>query len=101
MKSIRLSLIVYFLVLLAVALGAVSFLLYRTTAQAMQEKQAINRQLLGERYKAEKEEERRKLKDELYSHARTIATLAQSPETKSFSPDSCQPSSSHRVAPSW
>src|SRR5262245_5334489 len=78
MKSIRLSLIVYFLLLVAVALGAVSFLVYRTTAQAMQEKQETTVQLLKERYKAERDEERRKLRDELYSHARTIATLAQS-----------------------
>lgn len=78
MRSIRLSLIVYFLVLLALAMGAVSFLVYRTTAQAMQEKQAINRELLKTQFKNEQQEERRKLENELYSHARTIATLAQS-----------------------
>ena len=45
MKSIRLSLILYFLLLLAVALGGVSWLSYESTAQALLDKEVSTKKL--------------------------------------------------------
>lgn len=50
MRSIRLSLIVYFLVLLALALGGVSWFAYATTAQTMRERQASTHDLVQSQY---------------------------------------------------
>ena len=47
MKSIRRSLILYFLVLLAGALGAVSVLAYHTAQQTLQAKEEIRQKLLA------------------------------------------------------
>ncbi len=52
MKSIRVSLIVYFLLLLAVALGAVSYFYYESTSQALRDKEATKKKLLDEQYHA-------------------------------------------------
>jgi signal transduction histidine kinase len=46
MKSIRVSLIVYFLALLVVSLGGVSLLAYRTAAQTLREKESNSQRLL-------------------------------------------------------
>src|SRR5262249_42793418 len=78
MKSIRLSLIVYFLLLLAAALGAVSFVAFRMTAKALHDKQEVSQELLRFRYEREQQEDRQKLDNDLHAHARTLATLAQS-----------------------
>src|SRR5438309_3942460 len=48
MKSIRLSLVLYFLALLVAALGAVSVLAYRNTEDALAAKQEIRRTMLEE-----------------------------------------------------
>src|SRR5262249_38658129 len=77
MKSIRISLILYFLLLLAGALGAVSFLVYRTTAQALEAKQETNKQLLKTQYDDRRQEEMRQLDKELLDQAQTLARLAQ------------------------
>ena len=77
MKSIRLSLIVYFLVLLGAALGSVSFLVYRITSRALQEKHATNRQLLETQYDQRRREELAKTDNDLLEHARALANLAQ------------------------
>jgi signal transduction histidine kinase len=47
MKSIRLSLIVYFLVLLTGALGAISWFSYQTTAHALRERERDARELIN------------------------------------------------------
>jgi hypothetical protein len=78
MKSIRLSLIVYFLLLLSAALGGISFLAFRTTAKAKQEKASIKRDLLEFQYNSQHREELLRLDTDLQSHARTLASLAQS-----------------------
>src|SRR5437660_461693 len=96
MKSIRLSLILYFLVLLGVALAAVSWLVYQATYQSLvetkatsqrllQAKQASNRELLLAQYQNACREEHAKLDDALESQARTLAALtkAQSQWTRS------------------
>ena len=51
MKSIRRSLILYFLVLLAGALGAVSVLAYHTAQQTLQAKEEIRQKLLETQYR--------------------------------------------------
>ncbi len=50
MKSIRLSLIVYFLALLALALGAASALVYETASQSLLDKQASMAKLVNSQY---------------------------------------------------
>jgi heavy metal sensor kinase len=68
MRSIRLSLVVYFLVLLAVALGAVSILVYRTTKQSVSEKQGVMADLLKKKHQD-------KLDEMLLQEARTLANF--------------------------
>lgn len=76
MKSIRLSLIVYFLVLLAGALGAVSFFVYERTTEALDSRLATSRQLLEQQYDQRRREVNRKVDDELLHQAHTLANLA-------------------------
>src|SRR5258707_10244822 len=49
MRSIRLSLLGYFLVLLALALGVVSFLVYRITEETLGKEETARRALLDEK----------------------------------------------------
>jgi len=51
MKSIRISLILYFLLLLGVALGAVSFRVYKTNVESVAQKRDYVARLLAEQYK--------------------------------------------------
>ncbi|HLW63739.1 MAG TPA: HAMP domain-containing sensor histidine kinase [Gemmataceae bacterium] len=78
MKSIRLSMIVYFLVLLAAAMGLVSWLVYRTSAEALHARQVTNRELLLQQYEQRRREERQKLDSDLLHNAILLANLAQS-----------------------
>lgn len=73
MRSIRLSLIVYFLILLALALGAVSGFVYWTTAQTVAAKQQSTQELLLTQYEERCREERAKLDDALLYQARSLA----------------------------
>jgi heavy metal sensor kinase len=68
MRSIRLSLVVYFLVLLAVALGAISVLVYRTTEQSVRDKQRVMADLLKKKHQD-------KLDEMLLQEARTLANF--------------------------
>jgi heavy metal sensor kinase len=77
MKSIRLSLVLYFLALLALALGAVSALVYWNTAEAVAARQSDTRKLLKEQYDRRCGRERRNLDNALLIQARTLANLAQ------------------------
>jgi heavy metal sensor kinase len=54
MKSIRLSLVLYFLALLAAALGAVSVFAYRNTENALAGKEGIRRTMVEEQYDRER-----------------------------------------------
>jgi heavy metal sensor kinase len=75
MKSIRLSLMLYFLTLLAVALGAVSLLAYRSAHQTLLSKKATTKELIQTQYEERCDKEIKKLDDELLSEARTLAAL--------------------------
>ncbi|MFL5341989.1 MAG: sensor histidine kinase [Gemmataceae bacterium] len=77
MKSIRLSLVVYFLLLLAVALGAVSYLSYRKTAEALKGKQQAARELLQKEYENARSEEKQRFDNDLVSQARALVSTAQ------------------------
>src|SRR5262245_8462673 len=78
MRSIRLSLIVYFLLLLAAALGSVSILVYRITAQVLSDKQEATRQLLLTQHDERRKDELKKTDDDLLSHATLLLNLARS-----------------------
>ncbi len=78
MKSIRLSLIIYFLLLLAGALGAVSLLVYQITARVLHEKQDANRNLLQTQYDHMSKEVRAKTDSDLLAQARLLLNLSQS-----------------------
>jgi signal transduction histidine kinase len=78
MKSIRLSLIVYFLLLVAGALTAVSLLVYQVTARVLSEKQATNKQLLQTQYEQNSKEIRAKTDNDLLAQARLLLNLSQS-----------------------
>src|SRR5260370_25455778 len=81
MRSIRLSLTVYFLVLLALALGGASLLFYRTTQETLQDKARAAEELIqaGDREDCRKENE--KLDTALLRPAQDIAKVLQ------FKPD--------------
>ena len=67
MKSIRLSLVLYFLVLLALALGAVSVLAYSYTERVLKSKEESRRDLLDDRYKRACDSERKNLERKVFS----------------------------------
>src|SRR5436305_539590 len=70
MRSIRLSLTVYFLALLAVALGAVSLLAYNRTRQTLEGKERAAEQLVEARFQDDCAKERQKLDDALLQPTR-------------------------------
>jgi heavy metal sensor kinase len=76
MKSIRLSLIFYFLVLLAATLGIVSVYVYETTRAALNERQAAVKRQKEDSYRLRENEEMKKLDDELFAQARAFASVA-------------------------
>jgi heavy metal sensor kinase len=75
MRSIRLSLLLYFLTLLAVALGAVSLLAYRSAHQTLLAKKETNRELIQTQYLERCSKEDAKLNDQLLGEAKTLAAL--------------------------
>jgi signal transduction histidine kinase len=75
MKSIRLSLMLYFLTLLAVALGAVSLLAYRNTQQTLLAKKVTTQELIQTQYQERCRKEELRINDELLGQARTLAAL--------------------------
>ncbi|MBY0524398.1 MAG: HAMP domain-containing histidine kinase [Gemmataceae bacterium] len=77
MKSIRLSLVVYFLVLLGLTLGTASALAYWTTAQTVDSRRAATRKLLCEKYQRKCQREKTKMDDNLLAQATTMARLTQ------------------------
>src|SRR5262249_54041013 len=76
MKSIRLSLMLYFLVLLGLALGAVAVSAYQYTQYTLEAKVETRRELLKTYYERDCERERQNLDDALRQRARTLADQA-------------------------
>lgn len=83
MKSIRVSLVLCFLVLLAVSLGAVSALVYRTTRATLLEKKKARQDLLATQHNERVQDLRARLDRDLLSHARSLANLAQHAQSMS------------------
>jgi heavy metal sensor kinase len=77
MRSIRLSLVVYFLVLVALALAATSALGYWTTAQIVEKRQDETRKLFCTQYERRCYREKGKFDNLLLTHARSLASLSQ------------------------
>jgi len=77
MKSIRLSLVLYFLALLAAALGAVSVFAYRYTERVLDSKEESRRALLDDRYHRASENESRSLEWRLNALSRRVAGSVQ------------------------
>ncbi len=69
MRSIRLSLLVYFLGLLAVALGVASYLVYRSAQRSLRDKEEATAKLIERRYQDSCREEREQLDKRLRSRA--------------------------------
>src|SRR5262245_58149305 len=76
MKSIRVSLIVYFLVLLAAAVGTASLLVYRNAAANLQAKLLADRKLLEQEYRQEKTKIEKAFDSELERLAHETARIA-------------------------
>jgi heavy metal sensor kinase len=77
MKSVRLSLLLYFAVLLALALGAVSVLVYRQAGDSLKERQQTIEQMLDAKYKERRRLEAARLDKALLTEARNLAGLVQ------------------------
>ncbi|MCI0680550.1 MAG: HAMP domain-containing histidine kinase [Gemmataceae bacterium] len=76
MKSIRLSLIVYFLVLLALALGGVSALAYQSAATTLHDKQAGTEDLIWAQFQTRCQDVRAALDRRLLRQAHYLASNA-------------------------
>jgi heavy metal sensor kinase len=76
MRSIRLSLVVYFLLLLFLALGAISWFVYDTSSQTLQDKVASQRDHLEAQAKIRREGVRVALDQRILTRAETVANLA-------------------------
>lgn len=77
MRSIRLSLMVYFLALLAVALFLASLLVYRNAKQTLAAKQQAMVQLIETQYRERREKEKAHLDGDLLAQAQSLARLVQ------------------------
>jgi heavy metal sensor kinase len=75
MKSIRLSLMVYFLGLLTLALGAASWFVYETAHQSLLDKQGNSEKLVETQYHERCHDEANKLDEQLLAEAQTFSTL--------------------------
>lgn len=80
MKSIRLSLIVYFLALLALALGGVSALYYQTTFKTLHDKQASTENLILSQFEKQCQQARSALDRRLLRQAQLLASKATTPQ---------------------
>ena len=75
MKSIRLSLIVYFLVLLTGALGAISWFSYQTTARSLREREANSKVLINQQCETSIETVKTDLDRRLLQKAKALANM--------------------------
>jgi two-component system, OmpR family, heavy metal sensor histidine kinase CusS len=76
MRSIGLSLMVYFLGLLAVALGVASLIGYETSKQTLESKKDATAQLIEAQYLERRRAEEKQLDDDLLDQAQTLARVA-------------------------
>jgi two-component system heavy metal sensor histidine kinase CusS len=76
MRSISLSLMVYFLGLLAVALGVASVIGYETSKQTLESKKDATAQLIETQYAERCRAEEKRLDDDLLAQAETLARVA-------------------------
>jgi heavy metal sensor kinase len=76
MRSIRLSLIVYFLALLAVALGGVSWFVNQTTARTLRGREASTRDLIEKQYEYQCKETQTNLDRRILRQAQALARKA-------------------------
>jgi len=76
MKSIRLSLVLYFLALLAAALGAVSVLAYRNTEHVLADKEGIRQKMLNGQYEKERKGVQEYLDGRLFFHGEAFRANA-------------------------
>ena len=65
MRSILLSLLAYFLILLGLALGSVALLVYELTQKSLRDQEAKTAEVVNKRYNALCDEQKTKLDDEL------------------------------------
>jgi heavy metal sensor kinase len=72
MRSIRLSLILYFLLLLGAALGAVSYFCYESTQEALAAKESSTRKLFEKQFEENKKWEEAKLDASVLARVRTL-----------------------------
>ncbi len=77
MRSIRLSLLVYFLGLLAAALGVASVVAYRTAERTLAEKRKATETLIQAQYEERCREQRQRLDEKLLQQAHTVARLVE------------------------
>ena len=77
MRSIRLSLVIYFLCLEAAALGAAAWLVYNATGESLREELKLRRTVEQAAYEKQKEQVQRQFDADLLSKARTLAALTQ------------------------
>jgi signal transduction histidine kinase len=78
MRSIRLSLIVYFLVLLTAALGAVSWFSYRTTSQSLRKRQLDSQKMIEAQCETNCDALRADLDRRILRQALTMVNVSQS-----------------------
>jgi len=76
MRSIRLSLIVYFLLLLAAALGGVAWFVYESSTEMLRKSGDSKRRLLEQQYTQRVKEAKTALDTPLVKRARTLAKLS-------------------------
>lgn len=81
MRSIRLALMGYFLLLVGVALGAVFFLVYRTSSETLNARKAQTRALLEAQHQSDCDDARAALDQRLVRSAQTLANLARATPT--------------------
>jgi heavy metal sensor kinase len=77
MKSIRLSLLIYFALLVALALGAVSALAYHTARQSLRDRQRSLEALLRSKYQERSHQQMQRLDESLLAEARSLGGLVQ------------------------
>jgi len=83
MKSIRLSLILYFLPLIGLALGAMLVLLYQTTDRTLEDRLASRRSLHQANYESKCKTLKEEFDNQILSRAQTLANYAKSQWTRS------------------
>jgi hypothetical protein len=76
MRSIRLSLTLYFLALLSLALGSASLVVYRTARETLEAKKSATEELIHAQYRERCRESEARLDDKLYLQAQTLASMA-------------------------